>query len=181
MSENTTVIPKSSKVDDITITKNTDNELQAIGIVPVGSVVSWFKSMSGVPTLPVNFVECDGSIINDSDSPLNGQTLPNLNGNNNFLRGNSTSGTLGGSSTHQHLSPLGINGNHTGVVSAENVLLYDSFGSLSYQGVRDSAKIKGSSVVYTISEDSFQISVLKTQSVSSDPSYVDVVWIMRIK
>jgi len=40
-----------------------------------------------------NFVECNGQILDDSDSILDGQTIPDLNGNNNFLRGDSTSGS----------------------------------------------------------------------------------------
>ena len=74
------------------------------GIVPIGCIIPWLKSFVGVPTLatqnvPTIFLECDGSVISDSDSPLNGQTLPNLNGDHRFVRGNSTSGGTGGSTS----------------------------------------------------------------------------------
>ena len=60
--------------------------------VPVGSIVAWHKSLGGVPTIPTGWIECDGSIINDSESSLNGQLTPNLNGQRRFLRGDATSG-----------------------------------------------------------------------------------------
>lgn len=51
-----------------------------------------------IPKLSENFVECNGQTLDDSESIFDGEVIPNLNGNNNFLRGNSTSGgtnTLG--------------------------------------------------------------------------------------
>ena len=63
------------------------------GTVPIGSIIAWHKTLTGVPVLPDSFLECDGSVISDVDSPMNGQTLPDLNGVGRFLRGASTSGT----------------------------------------------------------------------------------------
>ena len=73
-------------------------------VLPIGSVVAWLKSFTGTPqSLPSGWLECDGSTISDGDSPLNGQTLPDMNGNNRFLRGNTTSGTTGaGVGNHRH-------------------------------------------------------------------------------
>lgn len=78
--------------------------------VPIGAIVPWLKSFIGVPTLATQgfnamFVECNGQVLNDSDSLLNGQTIPNLNGSagtKRFLRGSTTSGTTGGSESHDH-------------------------------------------------------------------------------
>jgi hypothetical protein len=61
-------------------------------IVPIGAILPWAKSITGVPTLPSNFVECSGQTLSDADSPLNGQTIPNLNGDARFLYGAATSG-----------------------------------------------------------------------------------------
>ena len=74
------------------------------GIVPVGSVIAWLKSLTGTPGLPADssFVECNGQVVNDAGSPLNGITMPNLNGQNRFLRGSASSGTPGGSVSHAH-------------------------------------------------------------------------------
>ena len=77
-----------------------------IGIVPIGSIVAWCKDLAGVPALLPSFVECNGQVIADADSPLNGQTIPNLNasggGTQRFLRATTASGTTGGTDTHSH-------------------------------------------------------------------------------
>lgn len=79
---------------------------QPYGLVPIGGVIHWLKSFTGVPSLPAGFVECNGQVLSDVASPLNGQTIPNLNasggGTQRFLRGSTTSGTTGGSETHTH-------------------------------------------------------------------------------
>ena len=73
-------------------------------IPPIGAVLPWFKTFANVPALPDGWVECDGTAISDADSPMNGQTLPDLNGDNAFLNGNSTSWASGakdgGEDTH---------------------------------------------------------------------------------
>ena len=57
-------------------------------------------------TLPDGWLSCDGSVISDADSPMDGETLPALNGTTDadslFLRGNSTSGGTGGNTSHAH-------------------------------------------------------------------------------
>ena len=59
----------------------------------VGDVRLWHKTLSGVPqTLPWGWVECDGSVVSDSESPLNGQTIPDINGSRQFIRCADTSG-----------------------------------------------------------------------------------------
>ncbi len=61
--------------------------------VPIGAIVAWHKNMVGVPVqLPEGWMECNGQIIDDPQSPLHGQPLPDLNGDRRFLRGGSTSG-----------------------------------------------------------------------------------------
>jgi len=62
-------------------------------IVPVGGIIAWHKSLTGTPSLPGNFVECNGQTISDNDSPYDGATIPDLNGDARFLRGGSSSGT----------------------------------------------------------------------------------------
>ncbi len=84
---------------------------QTVGTVPVGSVISWLKSFPNTPSLPDNFVECNGQTLSDVDSPYNGQLIPNLNGASGaikrFLRGSMASGSTGGSDTHSHGLQLG--------------------------------------------------------------------------
>jgi microcystin-dependent protein len=70
------------------------------GTVPIGGVLAWLKSYTNTPALPVNFVECNGQVLADIASVYNGQTIPNLNSDNRFLRGNTISGAVGGEDTH---------------------------------------------------------------------------------
>jgi hypothetical protein len=76
-----------------------------IAVVPIGGILPFHKSLSGVPSLPVNFVECNGQTLSDGASPLNGQVIPDLNGSSGskrFLRGATTSGGTGGADSHIH-------------------------------------------------------------------------------
>jgi len=77
---------------------NLQNEV----IVPVGGIVAWVKSMPGSPSLSNHWVECNGQVLNDPDSPFNGSTIPNLNGQARFLRGGNSSGSTGGAENHTH-------------------------------------------------------------------------------
>jgi len=87
---------------------------------PIGSIMAWLKSFTGTPSLPSNWVECNGQVLDDADSVYNGETIPNLNGDNRFLRGESTSGGIGGSETHTHSLVLG--GANYRFGTAQNVL-----------------------------------------------------------
>lgn len=70
------------------------------GIAPVGVVLPWHKSVGGGELRLANgWVECNGQILNDSESPLNGKTIPDLNGvtplhggKGLFIRGGTSSG-----------------------------------------------------------------------------------------
>lgn len=74
------------------------------GQVPIGSVVAWTNHVAGTPALPAGWVRCDGQVLSDAASPMNGQTIPNLNGGRTsqvgvgtrglFLRGHSSSGEI---------------------------------------------------------------------------------------
>jgi len=89
---------------DILITGTTlvEKESRSIGDTPIGGIVAWAKTLSGVPNLAEGWVECDGAVLVDALSPLNGQTIPDLNGDNRFMRGDATSGGTGGTEDHTH-------------------------------------------------------------------------------
>jgi hypothetical protein len=77
------------------------------GRVMVGGVVAWLKSYTNVPSLPPEYVECNGQTLTDSQSVYNTQTIPDLNGyggttTRRFLRGSTSSGGTGGADTHTH-------------------------------------------------------------------------------
>jgi len=93
-----------------------------IGIVPIGAIVAWAKSLhAGLPPLLPNFVECNGQVLADGDSPINGVTIPDLNGvglQKKFLVGRSTSGTASETTSHTHLcDPNNMNDTNAGGVT----------------------------------------------------------------
>ncbi|HEY0548937.1 MAG TPA: hypothetical protein VGF13_04995 [Verrucomicrobiae bacterium] len=74
--------------------------------VPIGCPVAYLKNLPGMPALPGNYVECNGQVLSDAQSPLDGVTLPDLNGASGgaqrFLRGATASGATGGNDEHTH-------------------------------------------------------------------------------
>lgn len=50
------------------------------GFVPIGTVIDWWRNedASIVMPFPSGYQICDGSVINNPDSPLNGQNVPDL-------------------------------------------------------------------------------------------------------
>jgi len=131
------------------------NEL--FNMSPIGSVTAWLKSYTNVPTLPDNWVECNGQTLTDADSLFNGQAIPDLNGftgTQNFLRGGgasdgstpTASGATGGAETHTHtISKPGSNASGS--------------GETGYTGT----------------------TAATASSSSSLPTNYEVVWIIRIK
>lgn len=149
--------------DDTTIEKNVSGRLQ-IKLpyqIPIGIPFGWCKDLvagTSVENLPTGWVECNGQVINDPASPLDGKTIPDLNGNNQFLRGDSTSGGTGGAETHNHTNSL------TGV---SRVATWNNTGTNT--GLRDIGGGESGAEVQTISSE------------SGLPPYYNVVWIIRIK
>jgi len=79
------------------------NETLEDTMPPIGSIIAWNKNYSGsVPSINSGWLECDGSVISDADSPFNGDTMPDLNSNKYFLSGSVGSGGTGGASEHYH-------------------------------------------------------------------------------
>ncbi|MCX7044204.1 MAG: hypothetical protein NTX50_01790 [Candidatus Sumerlaeota bacterium] len=86
--------------------------ISGFGSCPVGAIIGWHKSLTGVGALPSNWLECSGQLITDSGSPLYGKTLPDLNHTLSsrpgfkglFLRGDLTSGNQQADEvkTHSH-------------------------------------------------------------------------------
>jgi hypothetical protein len=112
MGMDTSTIPQSVKVDDDTINENAQGEIELNEnySVPVGCILAWAKDIETLE-IPDGFVECNGQTIDDEESPLDNVTIPDLNGDNSFLRGNSTSGGTGGNATHTHSVSAGSGSN----------------------------------------------------------------------
>lgn len=68
--------------------------------VPIKGIIPYLQDFDAHSTIPAGWWPCDGSVIVDASSPLNGKTAPAMNGNSEttklFLRGSTTSGTIGG-------------------------------------------------------------------------------------
>jgi len=96
-----------SNIDGSTIKLNGSGEIYvdptalSLSELPIKTILSWAKTLDS-SLIPDGWVECNGQVLSDADSPLNGLTMPNLNVTKRFLRGSSTSGTTGGSDTHRH-------------------------------------------------------------------------------
>jgi len=133
----------------------------APGVVPVGAIVPWLKSFTGTPALPAEFKECNGGVVADAASPLNGQTLPNLNGNAQFLRGAATSGGTGGATTHTHTfsTTTSVEDGDTDVAGT------DAGGTPT--------TVASAAHLHDVSGTTDPASVL--------PPYYEVVWVIRIK
>ncbi len=133
-------------------------------VPPIGSAVAWFKTISGTPSLPSGWVECNGGTISDADSPMNGQSIPDMNTTKRFIRGSTTSGSTGGADTHT----LTINEmpEHTH----------------TYTSVRQKT-----SVVLSSNDWGRETETSNTSSTGGGdphenmPAYMEAVWIMRIK
>ena len=121
---------------------------------PIGTIIALHKSFTNVPTPAGCWIECTGSEIVDSDSPLNGQNTPFLNGttegSKRFLRGSHASTGSGGTTTHTH-----------------------SIGAPTVTGPYN-----------RLGTDNDTASPTHSHSVSTNahiPGYIEMVWIMRIK
>jgi len=96
--------------------RNQLNALKALidEAAPIGCVKAWLKDFPNVPALPSSWAECNGQVLDDAASPLNGQALPDLNGANRFLRGAGSSGGTGGADSLTIASEVPVDNNTDG-------------------------------------------------------------------
>ncbi len=149
---------------------------------PVGSIVAWLKTLTGVPqTLPVGWVLCNGAVISDGDSPMDGQNTPDLNGGE-FLRGAPTTGGTGGYDSHDlSHTHTGPNHRHTGPNHQHTLTLlpgdsiqvggdYANTGTTGFGGA-------GNTGYQGTGNTSNELPAV----VDNKPLFYNVIWIMRIK
>ncbi|MEE2830325.1 MAG: hypothetical protein VX498_14140 [Myxococcota bacterium] len=74
--------------------------------VPLGTIIDWWRPNETVP-LPEGYAVCDGSVIDDPQSPWLGETLPDLLGRVALGIELPELGQIGGSSIHEHENPVG--------------------------------------------------------------------------
>lgn len=91
--------------------------------VPVGTVISWWRTDASTPLPAGEWAFADGSIVNDPASPINGKKLPDLR--NRFVMGVDSSqiGTNGGANSLEMSHSHTVN-SHTHTVNGETSEVY---------------------------------------------------------
>lgn len=132
----------------------------SVGLIPVGGIIPIDLDLIGTRIYPpAEFAACNGSVCNDPESPFYGISLPNLNATNRFLRGDTISGSDGGSATHTHSTPGANTGTPSGTV-----------------GLVASGSITAAAPTHT-----HTVAANNTGASSTTPLYHTVVWYIRIK
>ena len=95
---------------EIILSQNTAKK-NDVGVIPLGGVIATFPNLTGAYNCTATtvadsngFVKMNGQVISDTNSPMNGVTIPNVN-NDVFLMGSTTAGSSGGSNNlrdHTH-------------------------------------------------------------------------------
>ncbi len=165
-------VSNNIQAETINATNISSTGFEGFGIMPIGSIIAWAGNLSGVPVLPDGWVMANGQNLSDSQSPLNGIFLPNLNGNNSFLRGNQTSsGDEGGQSTvaltvaelAEHRHPEAEANNFITDASTQQATS-TLIGATVNTGKTGNTGVEGSGTAH-----------------ENKPPYFDVIWIIRIK
>jgi hypothetical protein len=145
-----------------------------VGVVPIGSIIAWHGSIGGgVGALPDGWVRCQGGSVNDTDSPIYGRPIPNLNANTvsasndgsrgRFLRGSYTSGIYESDQANR-LDRI----YSTGTAGQTTVVLPANGAQVNLR--RDDGAFSGTDGYY-----------LRLRGVENRPTNMSVIWIMRIK
>lgn len=183
-------MPTRQKLTSVPYAFKAKEAISAYNGVPVGTIIAWHKSMSGTPALPEQWAECDGSVIGDPESPYNGQTIPNLNGQYNswnskgsFLRGNTSSGEFENDTFQGHGHDIAFTGTDyefrreqttganvdvetSGAPPDDQTYRLSDFASQLYAGEP---------------QDGSHGSVLNRVGTETRPVNMSVVWIIKIK
>jgi hypothetical protein len=146
---------------------------KAVASLPVGSIIAWHKDMDTTKQLllPTNqvWVECNGQTIDNGTYPHLPSakiTVPNLNGDQKFLRGNVKSGIMQPDDLKSHNHLLTTDGKEFYFISTPN--------GAGVRG-RNYEKVRGAHNYHAIKETS-PIGGRETR-----PTNMSVVWIMRVQ
>ena len=134
----------------------------------IGDIKPWHKSFNGgTLSLPWGWVEMDGATLSDAESPFNGATLEDLNGDGRFLRGAATSGTEQADAMQGHMHYQGMTrGDNTG----------STFNAARGGGSSVGAYDVGNAVPSTDGVNGVPRTASETRPVN-----MSVVWILKIK
>ncbi|HMV67289.1 MAG TPA: tail fiber protein [Myxococcota bacterium] len=142
------------------------------GVVPVGTIVAWHKSLAGTPSLPTGWAECNGQTLSDAASPYNGLALPDLNGGARFLRGSATSGTM------QNATRVAVT-----METNASALFFDASGRnmTAYNNDFDATDVLSTSQRGSIARTGLDNAPGQIYAGRVRPANMSVVWIMRVK
>lgn len=110
-----------------------ENAVEAENGVPVGTVIDWWRPDSSF-SFPDNYQVCDGSLVNDPESPLYNTTLPDLT--DKFIRGVTdvnAIGASGGSENHNHTGTTNSAGDHNHTWAYMVNLKWSSYNEIGNQ------------------------------------------------
>jgi hypothetical protein len=163
----------------------------AIASVPVGTVVSWWRATADTPLPSDEWAIADGSIVTDSQSPLNGKTLPNLT--NRFVMGVTADsiGQLGGNNT-LNLNHSHVVGNHSHTIPSHTHTIYHDHNTTdAYAVAGGSLSVHRDITTVTVVDSGAWSGITGNSQPSTDaqlsnttdirPSYVGLVYIIKIK
>ena len=140
-------------------------ELVPNAIVPIGSIIAWHKSFNDQIPLPSNWVECNGTVITDATSPYHNLKVPNLNGENRFLRGSAASGAV----QEQSWKTFSISSHSTPDTNAYRHEITVPFSGTSFPFFGGQFGLPANAISFTWDGSEVR------------PTNMSVVWIMRIK
>ena len=144
------------------------SSINGINSLPVGSIVAWQNHVTGTPELPEGWALCDGSAITDPESPMVGQSTPNINGTRRFLRGGTSSGVAEGHSFQNH-------SHHRNQAGAGEHVLHNS-GPAELSWVSNILTgLKGSTQSYT------GYATSGSYGGETRPVNISVLWIMKVR
>lgn len=85
-----------------------------LSTLPIGVIIAWHRDLDPtkiyIPSLPSGWAECNGQVLNDTESPFHGQVIPNLNAEGRFLRGAAMSGIFQSDEFKGHSHTMGTGG-----------------------------------------------------------------------
>lgn len=154
-----------------------------IGADQIGTIKAWHKTFASV-AIEEEYKECDGSLIDDPESPYYGLTIPDLNGGARFLKGAPTSGTLEASAnkSHNHAITDPSHGHPViGLVSGGGSIGTTDYSYPSLTNSKDHQFDTTSYVMGSANASATGISLADQGATDAVPKNMTVVWIMRIK
>lgn len=169
----TTTAESGASIGVLTAFASTDVIVSEVPSTPIGSIVAWAKTLSGVPAIPTGWVECDGATLSDPDSPLDGVTMPDLQGGE-FLRGNSSSGGTGGAAT------VTLTGGESGTSAHVHAAATNSYVTAP-AGANDVSGFGGVGAIGLATNTAASAEANADDAHENLPPYYDVVWIIRVK